>query len=223
MVHKEASMTKHTKTTTNKQTTSSGDKKMNIRELERIRLSRRHNWPFLGYPLVLCLVAAWWSATTLDAKLRSFINAAAFSVIEFTFYTLTVEMPNGDIVLRPFDPRCRKGHTTVHQFLCNIIYTPILLDFYYSVMPNWPARILLFPLNIWLLEVIQGYILIYLHGYNPAWTYYGKDAYCHGNIKLSYWAFWIALGGAVEFGYPFEVTITQWLAQSIIQVINFII
>ncbi|RKP25927.1 hypothetical protein SYNPS1DRAFT_28358 [Syncephalis pseudoplumigaleata] len=194
---------------------STDGKERTIRELERIRLARRHSWPLLGYPLVLMLVAAWWSATSLDAKLRSLVNAAAFSVIEFTFYAMTVEMPNGDILLRPFDPRCRKGHTTVHQFICNVIYTPILLDVYVDAVPYWPLRVLLFPLNIWLLELVQGYVLIYLHGYNPAWTYYGKDAYFHGNIKLSYWPFWIALGGAVELAYPVEVASTQWAARLI--------
>jgi hypothetical protein len=127
-----------------------------IKELEHARLAKQHAWPLFGYGLAALAVATWWWVMPIDAKLRSIFNAAAFSVIEFTFYTMTVEMPNGDILLRPFDSRCRKGHTTVHQFACNVLYTPLLMDVYFSLVPSWPARILLFPLNIWLLEVVQG-------------------------------------------------------------------
>ncbi|KAI8816957.1 uncharacterized protein EV422DRAFT_571262 [Fimicolochytrium jonesii] len=177
----------------------------------------RESWPVLGYPLVIALVYAWYNYLTLDAKLRTIVAAVAFAGIEYNFYSTTIETVDGDILLRPFDPRCRKGHTTWHQFFANIIFTPLLLDIYFAVVPTWPLRVLLFPFNVWLLEIVEGYVLMYLYGYNPAWTYRGTDAYFHNNIKLGYWYFWLGLGAAVELIFPFAVQYTQAAAAALMQ------
>ena len=43
-----------------------------------------------------------------------------------------------------------------------------------------------------------GYTIIALFGRNVAWTYHGRGAVCHGNVKLGYLVPWLALGTAVE-------------------------
>ncbi|KAG0005782.1 hypothetical protein BGZ79_001901 [Entomortierella chlamydospora] len=92
--------------------------------------------------------------------------------MEYIFYTMTIEEPDGTVVVKPFAGR--PGHTTVHQYIMNVFYIPILIHGYHALItPTW-LRILLFPINIWILEIIQGYTLIYLIGYNAAWTYKGK-------------------------------------------------
>lgn len=53
----------------------------------------------------------WIFLTSFATKLRVILCSAAFSLIEFTFYSTTIELPNGDLIFKPFDPRCRKGHT----------------------------------------------------------------------------------------------------------------
>ena len=70
---------------------------------------------------------------------------------------------------------------------------------YYTLAPPGLARALLFPLNIWALEIVEGYALIYLYGYNPAWEYRGDDALFHGTIKLSYWRYWLPMGLVLEY------------------------
>jgi len=85
----------------------------------------------------------------------------------------------------------------------NILYTPILLFFYHALVPTAFLRVILYPINIWTLEVVAGYILIFIFGYNPAWEYFGKYAYFSGNIKLDYAVPWIILGLFVEIVFPF--------------------
>ncbi|KAJ3012813.1 hypothetical protein HKX48_006070 [Thoreauomyces humboldtii] len=162
----------------------------------------RDAFPPLGYALSIVLAVAWYLFLPLDAKLRTIVAAVTFSGIEYTFYSVSIETVAGDILIRPFDPRCRKGHTTWQQFCVNIIFTPLILDIYMNLVPTWWLRVALYPINIWLLEIVEGYFLTYLYGYNPAWSYRGNDALFDGNIKLSYAPFWWSLGAVVEVIFP---------------------
>ena len=100
-----------------------------------------------------------------------------------------------------------KGHTTWAQFFSNVLYLPIFLAIREYVKTSCVASsfaqeqiilILLFPFNIWLLEIIEGYALIFIFGRNLAWHYDSSDALFHGNIRLKYFPAWHALGAVVE-------------------------
>ncbi|KAF9972435.1 hypothetical protein BGZ73_004438 [Actinomortierella ambigua] len=131
-----------------------------------------HPIPALGYVLIMLIAIVWFHETSLAVKLQCVVGAALFSCTEYTFYTMTVEDPDGTVRVKPFAGR--PGHTTIHQFVMNVFYIPILVHGYHAVIHNTYLRILLFPFNIWLLEIIQGYTLMYLLGYNAAWTYRGE-------------------------------------------------
>ncbi|KAF9210004.1 hypothetical protein BGZ49_008502 [Haplosporangium sp. Z 27] len=173
-----------------------------------------HPIPFLGYILIALVVIQWAHATSLAVKIQCLIGAALFSCTEYTFYTMTVEAPDGTVTVKPFAGR--PGHTTIHQYIMNVFYIPILIHGYHALItPTW-LRILLFPINIWVLEVIQGYTLIYLIGYNAAWTYKGYDAFFHGTIKLTYVHHWLMMGAAIElvilpYALPLSYTIAGHL------------
>ncbi|KAG0223427.1 hypothetical protein BGW42_005905 [Actinomortierella wolfii] len=170
-----------------------------------------HPIPVLGYVLILAVVIQWFHATSLAVKLQCFIGAALFSCTEYTFYTMTIEEPDGTVRVKPFAGR--PGHTTVHQYIMNVFYIPILIHGYHALIHNTYLRILFFPLNIWLLEIIQGYTLIYLIGYNAAWTYRGKDAFFHGTIKLSYVHHWLMFGAVLELLIiPYAIPLTYQIA-----------
>ena len=68
------------------------------------------------------------------------------------------------------------------------------------IAESW-LRVALFPFNIWLLEIVQGYAMIMIFGKNIAWFYGGWDAWFHGNIKLTYFVPWCFLGLVIEFAY----------------------
>lgn len=129
------------------------------------------------------------------------IAATAFACIEFSWYSLTTELESGEVIFTPFSKTCRGGHTTVHQFLANIFWTPVLLFTYYNFLPNPIARVMFFPFNVWLLEIVEGYALMTFHkGRNPAWTYATPDAYFHGNVRTGFAKLWFALGLILELG-----------------------
>eukprot|EP00520_Triparma_pacifica_P016048 CAMPEP_0118666872 /NCGR_PEP_ID=MMETSP0785-20121206/19462_1 /TAXON_ID=91992 /ORGANISM="Bolidomonas pacifica, Strain CCMP 1866" /LENGTH=172 /DNA_ID=CAMNT_0006561243 /DNA_START=261 /DNA_END=775 /DNA_ORIENTATION=+ len=59
-------------------------------------------------------------------------------------------------------------------------------------------KVVLFPFNIWWLEIVEGYILLFIFGRNVAWEYRGKFAYFHGTITLEYYPLWLGLGLVLE-------------------------
>jgi hypothetical protein len=58
--------------------------------------------------------------------------------------------------------------------------------------------VFMFPFSVWWLEIVEGYILIFLFGKNVAWEYKGKAAYFHGTITIEYFVPWLGLGAAIE-------------------------
>ncbi|GJJ72725.1 hypothetical protein EMPS_05083 [Entomortierella parvispora] len=149
-----------------------------------------------GYLLITVVFLTWYYNTSLAVKLQCLIGAGLFSCTEYTFYMNTTEDLDGTVSVRPFAGR--PGHTTIHQYIMNVFYIPILIHGYHALISSTALRILFFPLNIWVLEIIEGYTIIYLLGYNAAWVYRGWDALFHGTIKLWYIHYWYLMGAALE-------------------------
>ncbi|ETV99827.1 hypothetical protein H310_07869 [Aphanomyces invadans] len=165
--------------------------------------------------LVAGLATAWHAIHSTSVCFSAVLAASAFACIEFTWYATTTEQPNGDLAFTPFQPTCRAGHTTWAQFWANVLYTPVLLFTFRQVVSSAFVRVVLFPCNIWLLEIVEGYALMLLFGRNIAWTYTTNDAYCHGNIRLGFWKQWLALGIVLEcVGYRVLDTLGEWCAAS---------
>ncbi|KAG0031396.1 hypothetical protein BGZ81_001304 [Podila clonocystis] len=151
--------------------------------------------PF-GYVFIAAVATLWLVFTSPAVKFQCLVGAGLFSCTEYTFYTMTVEDPDGTVRVKPFAGR--PGHTTVHQYIMNVFYIPILIHGYHALITSVFLRILFFPINIWILEIIEGYTIINLIGYNAAWVYRGYDAFFHGTIKLWYFHYWYLMGAALE-------------------------
>ena len=138
------------------------------------------------------LFLAWFRLATPTYRGVGVFGATAFSLIE-TFWTYL------------FAPDGIPGHTTWAQWFANLLYAPILLLWYPALLPGASSaarilRVALYPLNVWLLEIVEGYGLMALFGRNVAWTYEGlPDALFHGNIRLAYAVPWIGMGYALEY------------------------
>lgn len=79
------------------------------------------------------------------------------------------------------------------MFWTNIAYMPILLIVYKYFVPSKILQVILFPLNVWIAEIIIGtYLLKFWQ--RRAWFYKGEDAYFDGLIKLYYFPLWMILG-----------------------------
>lgn len=157
--------------------------------------------PLKRDPLRLAVFAAlalgWIVLYPLDVKVRSFLCALAYSFSESGFTLFE---------------RGRQ-YTSLGQFLGNLLYTPVLLDAYGSWFGSSPlAYILLFPVNIWVLEVIVGYLIIFLWGYNVAWEYSDySDSYISGCIRIGHGVWWLGLGGICYIVYPVLQQLTAGL------------
>ena len=60
------------------------------------------------------------------------------------------------------------GHSSFAQFWSNVIWTPMIMHGYRSLVTNPYLRVALFPLNIWWLEIVEGYIIMFIFGRNVA-------------------------------------------------------
>lgn len=76
----------------------------------------------------------------------------------------------------------------------------MVIPLFYKYVDPMALRLILFPLNSWLIEVIEGYFLMHIFGYNPAWTYHGDYILFHGNIKLTYYPPFFIIGLWMEVG-----------------------
>jgi hypothetical protein len=153
-------------------------------------------------PLQWCVVAllyvVWWNSTTTRTKIIAILGACGYSCIEYTWYTVTTEDEHGHVIFTPGEPTCRQGFTTFAQWWANVLYIPILLHVYHAIVPIAWLRLVLFPFNVWVLEIVEGYFLMLVYGRNVAWDYTDSQSYFHGNITLSHWNVWLVLGLVVE-------------------------
>lgn len=148
----------------------------------------------------IAITYIWYINTTIELKIRTIIYAALFSIIEFIWYIVT-EDKDGDIIIAP-SFKLSNGHTTLSMFLVNVFYTPILIDYYFSNIKSHLMRALLFPLNVWLEEILFGYYLLLIWR-TRAWEYTSGGAFFHGNIKISFWKYWMILGLILSFMYEY--------------------
>jgi len=144
-----------------------------------------HYFPRDGYNVVryfacAILLAAWLQAP-FGVRARTLAAAVIYSFIELSF---------------TFGERGRP-YTSAAQFVANLIYTPVLLDVYGARLLSSPLwYIALFPINIWILEIIEGLaIMTFYQGFNVAWAYADySDSLCRGLIRIGHAWWWFGLG-----------------------------
>jgi hypothetical protein len=138
--------------------------------------------------LYYMIFIAWILFVPNPYKLRAIFGATAYSFIEYAFTFLN----NG------------KAYTSFAQYFGNLIYVPILLDGYgFLFYHNKYIYVLLFPFNIWLLEIVLDNIFQAIYGRNVAWCYHSyKDSKLNGIIRIGHGKFWVLLGIACYIIYP---------------------
>lgn len=133
--------------------------------------------------------------------IRGLFYGGAFALIEFTFTSLVKEDEAGHVRFAPHG----KGHTTWAMVPGSILGGMYGIEpFYLYVRPfadpwwNLALRLALWPVLIWLIEIVWGWLLF--HGCNGtrAWHYKGHGARLNGTVKLSFYPHWVGLGLLVE-------------------------
>eukprot|EP00455_Lapot_gusevi_P007659 TRINITY_DN13268_c0_g1_i1.p1 TRINITY_DN13268_c0_g1~~TRINITY_DN13268_c0_g1_i1.p1 ORF type:complete len:174 (-),score=26.21 TRINITY_DN13268_c0_g1_i1:132-653(-) len=159
--------------------------------------------PVKNVVLVICF-SIWFYLTDIQVKICSIAFSSIYSCIEYSWYSCSTELPNGEVIFTPFASTCRKGFTSFAQFWVNVLFVPIFVDCYYDwLLPNsfW-LQVILFPINIWTLEIVEGYFITWFYGRNVAWFYTDNLAFFHGNISLHHGKLWLLLGFFSSLFYP---------------------
>lgn len=153
-----------------------------------------HN-SFAKFCLFMCIIALWLFIVPLHNKMMGFFYATGFAICEFLFLGILVE--GTGIISYDEKGKVRrkrrrfKGenwtmaeYTTTEQFIMNLLVIPVVLPWYNYIMPSKLYRIMFTSVCMWTIQIIQGYFLIFLFGYNRAWQFFGVDAFFHGNIRM---------------------------------------
>eukprot|EP00929_Paragymnodinium_shiwhaense_P112991 TRINITY_DN81259_c0_g1_i1.p2 TRINITY_DN81259_c0_g1~~TRINITY_DN81259_c0_g1_i1.p2 ORF type:complete len:221 (+),score=40.02 TRINITY_DN81259_c0_g1_i1:56-718(+) len=137
---------------------------------------------------LLIMFLVWLFFYPVAVKLRTIILAVGYSFIEYTFTGVERQL----------------NYTSVTQFCANLLYLPVLLDIYgWLIGDSLWLYVLLFPLNIWVLEVVQQAVIIRLFDSNVAWCYKDySDDFFDGACRLGHGPCWIALGVVNWYVYP---------------------
>ena len=125
----------------------------------------------------ISLNLCWGFLTSRRIKKNALIVASGFSFVEIMWYKYWYN----------------RYFTTLTQFVGNVYLLPFFI-FQYRKLFNLKWRLLLMPINFWLYEIVLGYYLIFLFGYNPAWEYEGDFTLFSNNIRLDYMGYFWALG-----------------------------
>ena len=149
--------------------------------------------------VVLLLSLLLWLIHPLDTKLRCLALSLGYSFIEYNF----TYFERG------------KAYTSMAQFVANVLYMPLLVDLYSHFLWRFPFLYMsLFPINIWLLEIVQGLAIQWIYGRNVAWCYADyADELFNGLIRIGHAIWWWGLGVALWLFYPFIQRASLHLAQ----------
>ena len=91
--------------------------------------------------------------------------------------------------------------TSKEQFLMNMIFIPFMVEEYNRIFSSFRFSPLLYPVNVWLFELIMGHFMIIYLGKNPAWSYHGEYSKFNGQIDLECYFRWVFLGVLQDFLY----------------------
>jgi hypothetical protein len=154
----------------------------------------------LRWVVLLTLSACWIIFYPLAVKLRCITCAALYTCTEFAFTFLERGRP----------------YTSFAQLFSNLLYVPVLLDWYGFVLQDQPiAYVLLFPINIWVLEIIVGHFVICLYGHNVAWCYEDyADSFCNSCFRLGHGPFWLGKCSVAAQYRPCPDALTFSLSQA---------
>eukprot|EP00746_Dinoflagellata_sp_MGD_P134987 gnl/MRDRNA2_/MRDRNA2_68892_c0_seq1.p1 gnl/MRDRNA2_/MRDRNA2_68892_c0~~gnl/MRDRNA2_/MRDRNA2_68892_c0_seq1.p1 ORF type:complete len:192 (+),score=12.36 gnl/MRDRNA2_/MRDRNA2_68892_c0_seq1:121-696(+) len=140
----------------------------------------------LKFSILAVVAVVWLFGSTGENKIRAVLLGSVYSCIEYSWNWLLDGV----------------GHTTKEQWVANFFYLPVGFFSACRILYMLPAPlfVVFFPANIFLLEIIEGYIMmIVFDGCNPAWIYNTWDGFCHGNCRWLYAPVWCGMGVIVWF------------------------
>eukprot|EP01080_Neovahlkampfia_damariscottae_P008096 gene8096-12557_t len=149
-------------------------------------------------------------------KIRSLIFAVLLYSIEFLWKSIKHDTAEDDYYLE-FKLLLKmdlKNTPPLETFLFEFLFSPLFINHFYMIVQNQILRILLFPVNVWICQMIKGYGLMWFY-HKKERSYAGDDVYMDGFVKISrYKLFWI-LGGLIRFSIPVVNEVGKFLLHEI--------
>ena len=96
--------------------------------------------------------------------------------------------------------RFPEDYTTPEQFFLNFVWSPVMIHGYEMLIKNRYLKIILFPVNVWITEILMGVFMKEIIGYR-IWEYTDAMALVDNHITLSYYFHWFAIGILVAWFY----------------------
>ncbi len=128
---------------------------------------------------------------------RGVFYGAAFALVETLFRCLTDEDADGTVRFRPN----LAGRTTWAMVPGSMLGGLYVLEPFHGLVQDRLLRLFLWPLPIWLIEVLWGAFLFYGCNGTRAWHYRGAGARLNGFVKLTYYPLWLGLGAILDAFY----------------------
>jgi hypothetical protein len=136
---------------------------------------------------LLFIIGLWIICVSENIKIFSFILSTGFATIEYIFTGFTHKN-----YLDINDFQLRECKTSYLQFYGNLYYTPLLI-ICNDMWNNTVISILIFPFNVWLLEIVMGFYILWTFN-KRVWLYSDNQSYFNGMITLNYYYYWIFCG-----------------------------
>lgn len=129
-------------------------------------------------------IVYWTQTINQQSMLLSIVGSIIYAILEIVYHRFV----------------CGESFTTKEQFLANLILMPWMIESYHQLITHQLIRIVLFPFNIWLFEIIMGFAMIWILGTNPSWHYRTPYSF-YGQISLECYFRWVLLGLFQELIY----------------------
>jgi hypothetical protein len=136
-------------------------------------------------------------AINIIKKIKSFISKIKIPIIYAIGFGV-IETITRQIDIYVFNVQPIHSYTTFPQFILTMIWTPLILQ--HKKINNPIIRCMLFPVNIYMCEIIGGNIILYAFNYR-AWHYTDNYAMFNGMITLGYYPMWMGLYFIENYAY----------------------
>ena len=142
-------------------------------------------WRSLRWTTLAAFASVWLLLYPLSTKFTGLALASLYTVVESSFTAVERGAP----------------YTSLGQFGANLIYMPVLLGGYQYLLADASPLLFigLYPLNVWLLEVVEEFcILRPVFGRNVAWCYLDyADEWLSGCVRCGHAPCWWVFGAVV--------------------------
>src|SRR5690606_7300392 len=79
--------------------------------------------------LLALILYSYLTFTDYPTRVKAIIISCFYSLIEYSWTGSTIELPNGELIFKPFDKRCRKPHTVNKFYILDYCSVPFECNF----------------------------------------------------------------------------------------------